>query len=83
MSHFSNNLIIGYDMEQNEEEKWTSALMISQKSLINTPSGYVENLDIINSYVNDEAELMYQILIGVKTLSQVIIEHGGTLCDTK
>lgn len=83
MSHFSNNLIIGYDMEQRGEGRQTSALMIGQKKLTHTASGYVESLDIINSYINDEAELVYQILIGMKTLPQIVKEYGGTLCDTK
>lgn len=79
MEHFSNNLIISYAMEHRGEERQTSALMIGQKNLIPTDSGYAESLDIVNSYINDEAELLYQILIGVKTLPQIIEEYGGTL----
>ena len=79
MSHFSNNLIIGYDMEQRGEERQTSALMVGQKKLTYTASGYVENFDIINAYINDEAELVYQILTGMKTLSQIVEEYGGKL----
>lgn len=76
-THFSNSLIIGYDVEQRGEERQTSALMIGQKRLIRKASGYIDSLDIINSYVNDEAELLYQILIGAKTLPQIIEEYGG------
>lgn len=79
MSHYSNNLIVSYDMEQRGEERQTSALMIGQKKLVPTITGYIETVDTINSYINDEAEILYQILVGMKTLSQVVEEYGGTL----
>ena len=86
MQHFSNTLIVTFDMERDKERKKgdTNAMMISCKDLVKSGNDtFFERMDVINSYIAEEAEILYEILIGVKTLRQVIAEYGGNMCEMK
>ena len=79
MEHFSKALIVSYDTEIHGErrEDRSSAMIIATKEMIKGEKGYFEYIDIINNYIADDADILYQILIGQKTLRQVITEYGG------
>ena len=83
MDHFSKALIVSYDTEIHGErrEDRSSAMIIATKEMVKGENGYFERLDIINNYIADDAEILYEILVGAKTLRQVIAEYGGKVYE--